>query len=206
MKCVECGKKISYMDKVCPHCGYPNKKLKICVNKKMLFAVVAVILIIILAFSTHFLQENNIDKYMDYLGEPISEIEKITKESLDSEGDKIFHISLDNISAGGIEGTIDFSSFNLIIPSESDSEPIVNLISWETDSGQYSKKDAEKVLNQFTKMFGAISTEKQTINEKNNNPQMYYGWLRDDMRAYLIFETQDDFESYSKINAAAMLL
>lgn len=133
MKCVECGKKISYMDKVCPHCGYPNKKLKICVNKKMLFAVVAVILIIILAFSTHFLQENNIDKYMDYLGEPISEIEKITKESLDSEGDKIFHISLDNISAGGIEGTIDFSSFNLIIPSESDSEPIVNLISWETD-------------------------------------------------------------------------
>ena len=55
-------------------------------------------------------------------------------------------------------------------------------------------------------MFGAISTEKQTINEKNNNPQMYYGWLRDDMRAYLIFETQDDFESYSKINAAAMLL
>lgn len=206
MKCVECGKKISYMDKVCPYCGYPNKKLKICVNKKMLFAVVAVILIIILAFSTHFLQENNIDKYMDYLGEPISEIEKITKESLDSEGDKIFHISLDNISAGGIKGTIDFSSFNLIIPSESDSEPIVNLISWETDSGQYSKKDAEKVLNQFTKMFGAISTEKQTINEKNNNPQMYYGWLRDDMRAYLIFETQDDFESYSKINAAAMLL
>ena len=172
----------------------------------MLFAVVAVILIIILAFSTHFLQENNIDKYMDYLGEPISEIEKITKESLDSEGDKIFHISLDNISAGGIEGTIDFSSFNLIIPSESDSEHIVNLISWETDSGQYSKKYAEKELNQFTKMFGAISTEKQTINEKNNNPQMYYGWLRDDMRAYLIFETQDDFESYSKINAAAMLL
>ena len=172
----------------------------------MLFAVVAVILIIILAFSTRFLQENNIDKYMDYLGEPISEIEKITKESLDSEGDKIFHISLDNISAGGIEGTMDFSSFNLTIPSEGDSEPIVNLISWETDSGQYSKKDAEKVLNQFTKMFGAISTEKQTINEKNNNPQMYYGWLRDDMRAYLIFETQDDFESYSKINAAAMLL
>ena len=206
MKCVECGEKISYMDKVCPHCGYPYKKLKIYKNKKILFAVVAAILIIILAFSAIFLRENSIDKYMDYLGEPISEIEKITKESPDSEGEKIFHISLNNISAGGIDGTIDFSSFNLIMPGESDSEPIVNMIRWETDSGLYSQKEAEKVLNQFKKIFGAISTEKQTINEKNNNPQMYYGWLRDDMRAYLTFETQDDFESYSKINAAVMLI
>lgn len=206
MKCVECGQKISFRDKVCPHCGCPNKRLNVCANKKMIFAVVAVALIIILVLSAIFLRENEIDKYMEYLGEPISEIEKITGESFIAEGDKIFHISLNNISAGGIEGTMDFSSFNLIMPDESDSEPIVNMITWETDSGQYSKKEAEKVLNQFTKIFGAVSTEKQTINEKNNNPQMYYGWLVDDMRAYLVFETQDDFESYSEINAAVMLL
>lgn len=196
MKCPECGSDISEKAKICPHCGYKNKRF----NKKKLIKIILIIIAILAIIQCaswvkhrisipkespfgndleYFGKTSTMQDVVDTLGEPSNE-EDYKYVKVSGYGDLVYPYDCENLS-----GNLSFGISNNELTD----------VTWDNEGYSYNTDEANKLVNDIYRYY----TEKYGKPDETDSNGQNCLWYADGKSAYMLEITEDGVIRFTRL-------